>query len=184
MKHSCALVVSSDIRRARSPHLLLARTPVAAWRAMASRTPSNSGAYSSLSIVKRRSLQRDVRHRSSFRLADFAAWASSPSNMQDTCPKQRPIRAYGVSRQCAPSIVGASHEEAAQPALLLPAWWKSRPPANPLFLREEELRQGIEFCSTPSATSRPRPIWCSEPKLGRGHQRAPYFDGRQPGAGR
>jgi DNA-binding MarR family transcriptional regulator len=57
-----------------------------------------------------------------------------------------------------------------------------RPPANPLFLRDEELRQGIElmfyayrdFTFEIDEQLRQR-------KLGRAHHRALYFIGRHPG---
>lgn len=54
--------------------------------------------------------------------------------------------------------------------------------ANPLFLREEELRQGIEmlFYSYRDFTSEPDVI-LAERNLGRAHHRVIYFVGRYPG---
>ena len=59
---------------------------------------------------------------------------------------------------------------------------ESRPPANPLFLREEELRQGIELMFyayrdfTFESDQQLRHY-----QLGRAHHRALYFIGRHPG---
>jgi DNA-binding MarR family transcriptional regulator len=55
-------------------------------------------------------------------------------------------------------------------------------PANPLFLREEELRQGIEmlFFAYRDFTGEPDAI-LSEIGLGRAHHRVVYFVGRHPG---
>jgi DNA-binding MarR family transcriptional regulator len=56
------------------------------------------------------------------------------------------------------------------------------PPANPLFLREEDIRQGIEqfFYAYRAFTAEPDAIL--EPLgLGRAHHRALYFVGRHPG---
>jgi DNA-binding MarR family transcriptional regulator len=57
---------------------------------------------------------------------------------------------------------------------------KSNP--NPLFLREEELRQGIEllFYAYRDFTSDPDAI-LSEYRFGRAHHRAVHFIGRDPG---
>src|SRR5258708_14085748 len=59
---------------------------------------------------------------------------------------------------------------------------ESRPPANPLFLRDEELRQGIElmFYAYRDFTfeSDQQLKRC---QLGRAHHRALYFIGRHPG---
>jgi len=55
-------------------------------------------------------------------------------------------------------------------------------PANPLFLREEELRQAIEmlFFGYRDFTSEPDRI-LAERDMGRAHHRAIYFIGRYPG---
>ena len=55
--------------------------------------------------------------------------------------------------------------------------------ANPLFLREEELRQGIEllFYAYRDFTAEPDAI-LAKYKFGRAHHRAIYFVGRYPGA--
>ena len=59
---------------------------------------------------------------------------------------------------------------------------ESRPPANPLFLRDEELRQGIELMFyayrdfTFESDQQLRRY-----QLGRAHHRALYFIGRHPG---
>jgi DNA-binding MarR family transcriptional regulator len=57
-----------------------------------------------------------------------------------------------------------------------------RPPANPLFLREEELRQGIEllFYAYRDFTFE-SDQQLKRYKLGRAHHRALYFIGRHPG---
>ena len=57
-----------------------------------------------------------------------------------------------------------------------------RPPANPLFLREEELRQGIEllFYAYRDFTFE-SDQQLKRFKLGRAHHRALYFIGRHPG---
>lgn len=57
-----------------------------------------------------------------------------------------------------------------------------KPGANPLFLRDEELRQGIEmlFFAYRDFTSEPDAI-LGKLKLGRAHHRALYFVGRYPG---
>lgn len=54
--------------------------------------------------------------------------------------------------------------------------------ANPLFLREEELRQGIEllFFAYRDFTGEPDSM-LAEIDLGRAHHRAVYFIGRNPG---
>lgn len=54
--------------------------------------------------------------------------------------------------------------------------------ANPLFLREEELRQGIEllFYAYRDFTAEPDAI-LAKFKFGRAHHRAIYFVGRYPG---
>jgi len=54
--------------------------------------------------------------------------------------------------------------------------------ANPLFLREEELRQGIEllFYAYRDFTSDPDEI-LTEYRFGRAHHRAVHFIGRNPG---
>src|SRR3982074_1450768 len=59
---------------------------------------------------------------------------------------------------------------------------ESRPPANPLFLRDEELRQGIElmFYAYRDFTFE-SDQQLKRYKLGRGHHRALYFIGRHPG---
>jgi len=56
-----------------------------------------------------------------------------------------------------------------------------KPGANPLFLREEELRQGIEllFYAYRDFTAEPDAI-LAEIGLGRAHHRAIYFVGRYP----
>lgn len=56
------------------------------------------------------------------------------------------------------------------------------PPADPLFLREENLRRGIEmmFFAYRDFTSKPDEI-LSDIGLGRAHHRALYFIGRHPG---
>ena len=53
---------------------------------------------------------------------------------------------------------------------------------NPLFLREEELRQGIElvFCAYRDFTAEPDALLAGY-DLGRSHHRAIYFIGRHPG---
>src|SRR5258708_14002845 len=58
----------------------------------------------------------------------------------------------------------------------------SRPPANPLFLREEELRQGIElmFYAYRDFTFE-SDQQLKRYQLGRAHHRALYFIGRHPG---
>ena len=58
----------------------------------------------------------------------------------------------------------------------------SRPPANPLFLREEELRQGIElmFYAYRDFTFE-SDQQLKRYSLGRAHHRALYFIGRHPG---
>ncbi|MDP6389934.1 MAG: MarR family transcriptional regulator [Alphaproteobacteria bacterium] len=57
-----------------------------------------------------------------------------------------------------------------------------RPHANPLFLRDEELRQGIEmlFYAYRDFTSEPDTI-LAKYKFGRAHHRVIYFVGRYPG---
>jgi DNA-binding MarR family transcriptional regulator len=57
-----------------------------------------------------------------------------------------------------------------------------RPVANPLFLREAELRQGIEllFYAYRDFTAEPDKI-LAELGLGRAHHRVIYFVGRAPG---
>ena len=57
-----------------------------------------------------------------------------------------------------------------------------RPHANPLFLRDEELRQGIEmlFYAYRDFTSEPDSILARH-KFGRAHHRVIYFVGRYPG---
>ena len=57
-----------------------------------------------------------------------------------------------------------------------------RPHANPLFLRDEELRQGIEmlFYAYRDFTSEPDAI-LTEYKFGRAHHRVIYFIGRYSG---
>ena len=57
-----------------------------------------------------------------------------------------------------------------------------RPHANPLFLRDEELRQGIEmlFYAYRDFTSEPDSILAKH-KFGRAHHRVIYFVGRYPG---
>ena len=59
---------------------------------------------------------------------------------------------------------------------------ETRPPANPLFLREEELRQGIEllFYAYRDFTFE-SDQQLKRFKLGRAHHRALYFIGRHPG---
>ncbi len=59
---------------------------------------------------------------------------------------------------------------------------EQRPVANPLFLREAELRQGIEllFYAYRDFTAEPDKI-LAELGLGRAHHRAIYFVGRAPG---
>ncbi len=56
------------------------------------------------------------------------------------------------------------------------------PPANPLFLREEELRQGIEllFYAYRDFTAEPDAILARH-RFGRAHHRVIYFVGRNPG---
>ena len=58
----------------------------------------------------------------------------------------------------------------------------SRPPANPLFLRDEELRQGIElmFYAYRDFTFE-SDQQLKRYQLGRAHHRALYFIGRHPG---
>ena len=58
----------------------------------------------------------------------------------------------------------------------------SRPPANPLFLREEELRHGIElmFYAYRDFTFE-SDQQLKHYQLGRAHHRALYFIGRHPG---
>lgn len=53
---------------------------------------------------------------------------------------------------------------------------------NPLFLREEDLRQGMEllFCGWRDFAGEPDPL-LERRKLGRAHHRAVYFIGRHPG---
>ena len=55
-------------------------------------------------------------------------------------------------------------------------------PANPLFLREEELRQGIEllFYAYRDFTAEPDAILAKH-RFGRAHHRVIYFVGRNPG---
>ena len=55
-------------------------------------------------------------------------------------------------------------------------------PANPLFLREEELRQGIEllFYACRDFTAGPDAI-LAQHRFGRAHHRVIYFVGRNPG---
>ncbi|MCH7931673.1 MAG: MarR family transcriptional regulator [Proteobacteria bacterium] len=55
-------------------------------------------------------------------------------------------------------------------------------PANPLFLREEELRQGIEllFYAYRDFTAEPDAILATH-RFGRAHHRVIYFVGRNPG---
>ncbi len=55
-------------------------------------------------------------------------------------------------------------------------------PANPLFLREEELRQGIEllFYAYRDFTAEPDAILARH-RFGRAHHRVIYFVGRNPG---
>lgn len=55
-------------------------------------------------------------------------------------------------------------------------------PANPLFLRDEELRQGIEllFFAYRDFTARPDAILATQ-NMGRAHHRVIYFVGRHPG---
>src|ERR671923_858975 len=57
----------------------------------------------------------------------------------------------------------------------------SKPPANPLFLREEELRQGIEllFYAYRDFTAEPDAMLASY-GFGRAHHRVIYFVGRYP----
>ncbi len=59
----------------------------------------------------------------------------------------------------------------------------AKPGANPLFLREEELRQGIEmlFFGYRDFISEPDRI-LADRGLGRAHHRVIYFVGRYPGA--
>ncbi len=59
---------------------------------------------------------------------------------------------------------------------------ETRPPANPLFLRDEELRQGIEliFYAYRDFTFE-SDQQLKHYKLGRAHHRALYFIGRHPG---
>jgi DNA-binding MarR family transcriptional regulator len=59
---------------------------------------------------------------------------------------------------------------------------ETRPPANPLFLREEELRQGIEllFYAYRDFTFE-SDQQLKRYQLGRAHHRALYFIGRHPG---
>jgi DNA-binding MarR family transcriptional regulator len=59
---------------------------------------------------------------------------------------------------------------------------ETRPPANPLFLREEELRQGIElmFYAYRDFTFE-SDQQLKHYRLGRAHHRALYFIGRHPG---
>jgi DNA-binding MarR family transcriptional regulator len=59
---------------------------------------------------------------------------------------------------------------------------ETRPPANPLFLRDEELRQGIElmFYAYRDFTFE-SDQQLRHHKLGRAHHRALYFIGRHPG---
>ena len=59
---------------------------------------------------------------------------------------------------------------------------ESRPPANPLFLRDEELRQGIElmFYAYRDFTFE-SDQQLKHYQLGRAHHRALYFIGRHPG---
>ncbi|MEA2803702.1 MAG: hypothetical protein QOE02_244 [Rhodospirillaceae bacterium] len=59
---------------------------------------------------------------------------------------------------------------------------ESRPPANPLFLRDEELRQGIElmFYAYRDFTFE-SDQQLKRYQLGRAHHRALYFIGRHPG---
>ena len=59
---------------------------------------------------------------------------------------------------------------------------EQRPVANPLFLREAELRQGIEllFYAYRDFTAEPDKI-LAELGLGRAHHRVIYFVGRAPG---
>src|ERR671930_184641 len=58
----------------------------------------------------------------------------------------------------------------------------AKPPANPLFLRDEELRQGIElmFYAYRDFTFE-SDQQLKRYKLGRAHHRALYFIGRHPG---
>jgi len=57
-----------------------------------------------------------------------------------------------------------------------------KPVVNPLFLRDEELRQGIElvFYAYRDFTAEPDAI-LSRYKFGRAHHRVIYFVGRNPG---
>jgi DNA-binding MarR family transcriptional regulator len=59
---------------------------------------------------------------------------------------------------------------------------ETRPPANPLFLRDEELRQGIElmFYAYRDFTFE-ADQQLKHHRLGRAHHRALYFIGRHPG---
>lgn len=59
---------------------------------------------------------------------------------------------------------------------------ENRPPANPLFLRDEELRQGIEllFYAYRDFTFE-SDQQLKDYQLGRAHHRALYFIGRHPG---
>ena len=58
----------------------------------------------------------------------------------------------------------------------------TKPRANPLFLREEEIRQGIEllFFAYRDFTGEPDAILAKR-GFGRAHHRVIYFVGRQPG---
>ena len=59
---------------------------------------------------------------------------------------------------------------------------ENRPPANPLFLREEELRQGIElFFYAYRDFTFESDQQLKDYHLGRAHHRALYFIGRHPG---
>lgn len=59
---------------------------------------------------------------------------------------------------------------------------ETKPRANPLFLREEEIRQGIEllFFAYRDFTGEPDAILAKR-GFGRAHHRVIYFVGRQPG---
>ena len=63
-----------------------------------------------------------------------------------------------------------------------PTKLSSRPQANPLFLRDEELRQGIEmlFFAYRDFTAEPDAI-LAQYGFGRAHHRVIYFVGRYPG---
>jgi DNA-binding MarR family transcriptional regulator len=58
-----------------------------------------------------------------------------------------------------------------------------KPPVNPLFLREDELRQGMEllFYAYRDFTAEPDAI-LAQYRFGRAHHRVIYFVGRHPGS--